>query len=104
MLPEVARQEQLHDFDPIQAPAVRGGGITQVLAGLGERDVQYPLAQTGSLQSELQGEGSLPGSGHALDQVHVAAGESAAENFVQSRDSSLSNTSFSHRIRRGTHG
>ena len=80
------------------------GGILQVLAGLGERDVQYPLAETGSFQSELQGQGRLAGSGHALDQVHVAPGESAAEDFVQSRDSSLSNTSFSHRIRRGTHG
>ena len=67
---------------------VREHHALELLAGLGEADIQRGLAAADALAEELQGGGGLADAGVALQQVEPVRREAAAQDVVHTRDTS----------------
>ncbi len=86
---QALRRHQFEDVDPVQVPAVRSGGVGQLLRRLRKGDIEAALAGRRAGHQELQGEGGLAGAGLPFDQIKPVPGEAAVQRLVQSLDSKL---------------
>ena len=83
----VARRE-LVQGDVVERPAVGGGHASELLGRLRQGDVEAALAVVQAVKEELQGSRRLAGAGIALHEVHPVARQAAAQDVVETFDTS----------------
>ncbi|MNI57000.1 hypothetical protein D3C73_1120330 [compost metagenome] len=75
---------QFEDMDiVVQLPAMGARTLAQFAFGFRQGDVQRAFAGFGAGQQKVQGDRGLAGTGFSLKQKHVAAGQSAIEDVIE---------------------